>query len=93
MVFYFVVSSVGVVTLKQVDNSYFCLNSSEINIKVNVILILFVRMLTQIRLTEYTCLEGCEYLAAVMPNFGECSMKAMCENFSVNCCGKFIISY
>ncbi|XP_068631847.1 phospholipid-transporting ATPase ABCA3-like [Battus philenor] len=49
-------------------------------------LVTAVRNLNQIGLTEYTCLESCEYLTAILPNMDECTMETLCESFSESCC-------
>ncbi|KAG6447126.1 ATP-binding cassette sub-family A member 2 [Manduca sexta] len=48
-------------------------------------LVTCVRKLNQIGLIEYTCLQGCDFLAAITPNMGECTMELMC-NFTRTCC-------
>ncbi|XP_013169431.1 PREDICTED: ATP-binding cassette sub-family A member 3-like isoform X2 [Papilio xuthus] len=49
-------------------------------------LVTSVRSLNQIGLTEYTCMQSCDYLAAVLPNMRECTMEILCESFSESCC-------
>ncbi|CAH2037508.1 unnamed protein product, partial [Iphiclides podalirius] len=49
-------------------------------------LVTAVRNLNQIGLTEYTCLESCDYLMAILPNMNECTMESLCELFSESCC-------
>lgn len=50
-------------------------------------LVINFRSLNQIGLTEYTCMQSCDYLAAVLPNMRECTMEILCESFSESCCG------
>lgn len=58
------------------------------NKKMNNVFIMFFRS-TLIRngLTEFSCLQSCDYLQAVIPNF-ECSLEVLCANFSDVCCSK-----
>ncbi|XP_063533945.1 phospholipid-transporting ATPase ABCA3-like [Cydia strobilella] len=44
-----------------------------------------ITFLSHVGLTEWSCLQACDYLSAVLP-IGECSMQTMCEHNFTACC-------
>ncbi|XP_038212274.1 ATP-binding cassette sub-family A member 3-like [Zerene cesonia] len=49
-------------------------------------LVTSVRSLNHIGMTEYSCLEFCDYLLSTFPNLQECTMQTLCDNISQSCC-------
>ncbi|CAK1547174.1 unnamed protein product [Leptosia nina] len=49
-------------------------------------LVTSVRSLNQIGLTEFSCMEMCDYLLSTFPDVMECTMQNICEKISPNCC-------
>ncbi|XP_047529226.1 phospholipid-transporting ATPase ABCA3-like [Vanessa atalanta] len=44
------------------------------------------RLLNQVGLTKYTCMQSCDYLSLILPDGEECTMETLCKNFSKICC-------
>ncbi|KAI8435956.1 hypothetical protein MSG28_004122 [Choristoneura fumiferana] len=49
-------------------------------------LIVYCSALNMVGLTEWSCMQACDYLSAVLPNINECSMEIMCNNNFPSCC-------
>ncbi|CAH0723431.1 unnamed protein product, partial [Brenthis ino] len=49
-------------------------------------LVTSTRKMNQVGLRVHSCLQYCDYVVSLHPEVEECTMEALCEHFSKNCC-------